>query len=186
MHGHRRNNPEKPRRLCRRNGEWTLREHRVVVSHWPDKKTIARHLPYRSMLAIENFAGRCNLRKQRNRWTAEQQAHIRKRVAESVSIKIIADELKLTHGQVQGRIQKMGIRYPRRRPKPFGNLLMDSIRQRAFDLNISMKELDEACGSGHVFRAWNGRCGVRTKHIEKALKVLDGHFVIEWSELADE
>lgn len=170
-------------RVFRRSTEWTLREHEVVVPHWPDVDQIARRLPHRSATPIRHFAGRCNLRKPVHFWTPEQTSVLRKRVAEGVPGKLIATELGLKPQQVASRMRHMGLTYPRRAPKPSGNALVDSVRQRAFDLNISMKDLDEACRSGCQFACHRLGRGIHIKHIIKAAKVLDGEICIRWSEL---
>ena len=172
--------------IRRHKNEWTLREHEVVVCHWPDIEKIMKLLPHRTRCAIVTFATRCNLRKPIHHCTAAQHAVLRARINQHIPKEQIASELGLTVQQITSRMQYTGLRYPRKPPRITGHRLMDAIRLRAFELNISMKDLDESCGSGRVFQGWKVSWGIRTKHIEKALKVLDGHFVIEWSELADE
>lgn len=68
---------------------------------------------------------------------------------------------------------------------PTGVNLMDSIRLRAFEMNMSMSELDEACRSGHLFQHWSINRRMAMKHILKAIEVLDGEVAVEWSSLED-
>jgi hypothetical protein len=63
---------------------------------------------------------------------------------------------------------------------------MDSIRRRLFDMNMSARELDEACHSGRVFRKWSPARKVAMKHIFSAMKVLEGQLVVKWSDLDEE
>src|SRR5690606_16432246 len=108
---------------------------------------------------------------------------LRKRVREGLPYKEIALELRLSTQQVASRMRYTGLRYARKPPKPSGNALVNSIKKRAFDLNFSMKELDEACGSGKRFTHFKPTSGVHIKHVVKAAKVLDGEICIRWSEL---
>jgi phosphohistidine phosphatase SixA len=43
--------PTPLRRVIRRSTNWTLKEHEVVVSHWPDVDAIAKQLPHRTRRA---------------------------------------------------------------------------------------------------------------------------------------
>jgi hypothetical protein len=162
---------------------WTLKEHEVVVTHWPDKATIRMLLPHRTEAAINDFASKCNLRRRLHVWTAGQDKVLRQRLKEGCLRKDIAAELGLTLLQVDNRMQYTGLKSPRRRPRPTGNKLIDAIRLRSFELNISMRELDEACKSGHVFSQSSPARHVSIKHVLRALKVLDGQLAVEWSPL---
>lgn len=171
------------RRVVRRSNEWTLREHEVVVSHWPDVSTIRRRLPHRTRTAIVGFAGKCNLRKQIHVWTGEQDAKLRRMVRAQMSRKDIARELGLTLMQVANRMGYASIRYDRRAPKPSGHALYDSIARRAFDTNTSLKELDEACRSGAVFQKFGRGRKISIRAIARAVQALGGELCIEWSAL---
>ena len=39
--------PTRVHRVVRKQNDWTLKEHEVVVSHWPDVETIQKSLPHR-------------------------------------------------------------------------------------------------------------------------------------------
>jgi hypothetical protein len=169
--------------LRRNRGSWTLKEHEVVVSHWPDIGQIRLRLPYRSVHAIRNFASRCNLRREIHVWTAEQTALLKRRVRELRTREQIAKEMGFTRMQVQNRCQYLGLVTGKRPPQLTGNRLMDAIYLRAFELNISRKDLDEACRSGGQFQKWSPARRIAITHIIKALKVLDGQLTVEWSAL---
>lgn len=171
------------RPVVRRNNDWTLKEHEIVVSHWPDIATIQKLLPHRSKHAIRSFASKCNLRKPIHQWTPEQTAVLKRRVREFVPIKSIAHELGLTPLKVTNRLRYLGITYSRRPPTATGNKLMDGILRRAFDLNMSRSELDEACGSGGQFQRWSPERKIALKHIRKAVEVMEGELTVEWSDL---
>ncbi|MBX9465586.1 MAG: hypothetical protein KL840_21895 [Aquamicrobium sp.] len=182
MHGMIGRESSPPRPIVRRHSDWTLKEHEVVVSFWPDIEEIEKRLPHRTKAAIRGFAGKCNLRKQIHSWTDEQHSILRQRVRHGVPTAEIAKELGLTRLQVVNRMQYSRLTYPRRPPNPTGNELIDSIRKRAFECNVSMKELDEACKSGAQFRRYSASRRIHIKHVVQATKVLDGDLVIRWSD----
>lgn len=185
MHGTFLQQSESPRPLVKRSNDWTLKEHEVVVSHWPDVKTIERLLPHRTRCAIVAFAGKCNLRKEQHVWTGAQTSLLRKRVGEGKTRIEIASELGLTKLQVLNRCRYLGLRNPVKPPAPTGHLLMDAIRKRSFELNISRRELDEACRSGEQFQRWSPARTIAQRHILKAIEVLDGQLTVEWSNARD-
>lgn len=101
-------------RVIRRHSDWTLKEHEVVVSYWPDIAAIQSALPHRSRAAIQNFAGKCNLRRPLHIWTQPEDQLLRRRVRENVPRQAIAKEMRLTLNQVANRMAYTGIRYGRR------------------------------------------------------------------------
>src|SRR5690606_32555860 len=131
--------PPIPSRVVRRQRDWTLKEHEVVVSHWPDAAEISRRLPHRTRGAIVNFARKCNLGRPLRIWTAAEDAVLRKRIRDGVPRKDIATELKMTLNQVANRMAYSKLRYEAKTPKPTGNRLMDMVFKRAFDLNLKRK-----------------------------------------------
>ncbi len=61
--------------------------------------------------------------------------------------------------------------------------LYDQIRRRAFDMNISMKDLDDATGLDGFFgrrREYDLRV---IKVLQKAMDTLGGRLVIEWEDV---
>lgn len=164
----------------RRKDDWTLKEHEVVVSHWPDVEAIIKRLPHRSKRAIHAFAGRCNLTLQRHIWTAAEDAKLRKFAAEGRKRKEMAAELGLTITQVAGRLSYARIPLARKPPKPSSNPLVTAIRQRAFECHMTLADLDRSLGDQKIFRQAAGRQCVRHIHIERAIKALGGVLVVKW------
>ncbi len=171
------------RRLVKRNSDWTLKEHEVVIDHWPDVTAIEARLPHRTRAAIMNFAGKCNLRKPLHIWTAAEDRLLKQRVREGVPRKAIAAELGLSVERVANRMGYAKIRYGRRAPSSTGNPLMDAIFTRAFEMNFSRADLDEACGSGGAFRRWSPVRKISKKHVSKAVELLGGRLMPVWEAL---
>lgn len=90
---------------------------------------------------------------------------------------MIAEDLDRRKKEVWDKASKLRIRRPRRRPKPVDDPLVHSIRQRAFDLHIPIKELDDEAGGGTYFSRPTRKRNWRA--IAKALRCLGGELVIE-------
>jgi hypothetical protein len=74
------------------------------------------------------------------------------------------------------------IRYGRRPPSLTGNTVMDAIFARAFELNLSRKDLDAMCGSGGQFSRWSPARNMHNRHLWRAVHELGGEFRVEWTE----
>jgi DNA-binding CsgD family transcriptional regulator len=172
--------------LRRKTNEWTLREHEVVISHWPDIATIMQILPHRSVHAIRTFAGKCNLRKPVHSWTQREHSVLKKRVSEGVNSRAIAEELGLSKEQVVARMRYTKMRYPRRLPRSSGNDVMDAIMLRLHQLNMSRRDLDQLCKTGNCFFQWSPARRIDPRHVWKAVNLLEGKFRVDWSDLGDE
>jgi hypothetical protein len=172
-----------PSRVVRRHNDWTLKEHEVVVSHWPDIGEIARRLPHRTRGAIQGFGRKCNLGKPVHVWTAAEDAHLRRRIREGVSRQVIANELKMNLNQVANRMAYIKLRCGPKPVKPTGNRLMDAVFARAFELNLKRKDLDEICRSGEVFRRWSPARKIAIRHVITAVRFMEGDLAVEWRPL---
>jgi len=180
MHGMIGNSTVRQRCIVRRHSDWTLKEHEVVVSHWPDVSEIARRMPYRSERAIRAFAGRCNLTTPRHTWTAAQDSKLRKLAAAGLPRKEIAAEIGLGVGQVAGRLNYCKIHVARRPPAPSSDPLVDAVRQRAFEMDLSLADLDRSLGNRKIFQQASGQQRVKLAHVERAIKALGGQLVAKW------
>ena len=176
--------PTRVHRVVRKQNDWTLKEHEVVVSHWPDVETIQKSLPHRTRTAIQNFAGRCNLRREIHIWSASEDAILKKRVKEGVATKAIAAELRMHINQVTNRKQYIGLRYGRRPQAPTGHRLMDAILHRAFHLNMSRRDLDAVCGGkGEPFSRWSPARKLCIRKIKQAVDYMGGELDVVWEPL---
>lgn len=180
MHGTIGHSAVRVHRVVRRHSDWTLKEHEVVVSHWPDVEAIRKRLPHRTIRAIRAFAGKCNLTTGRHIWTAAEDTKLRKLAAAGYQRKEIAAELGLSLNQVAGRLSYARISIARKPPALSANPLVNAIRQRAFDLNITLSDLDRSLGNRRIFRQAAGRQSVRHAHIERAVTALGGQLTVEW------
>src|SRR3546814_9658602 len=68
-------------------------------------------------------------------------------------------------------------RRPRRAPKQTGMLLVDSVRQRAFECRLSMRDLDAFVGKKHYFA---GPRYIDWRALQRAIRILGGRPVVCW------
>ena len=176
------NAPTRIHRVVRRHNDWTLKEHEVLVSHWPDVNTIRRRLPHRTVRAIRGFAGKCNLLTNRHIWTAAEDTKLKKLAANGHNRKAIANELGLSVGQVAGRLRYTGTHIASQRPAPSADPLVDAVRLRAYEMKLSLADLDRSLGTRKIFQQAAGRQRVKLAHIQKAVRALGGTFTIVWDQ----
>ncbi len=172
-------------RVVRRDDSWTYRETEVLREHWPHMATMCKLLPHRTETAIRRMAAKCGAAPQKDQhiWTGAEDKRLRAFAAEGMPCKFIAREFGLRPLQVTNRLRYIGARIARKPPAPCGDELADAVRQRAFQMNISMADLDRSLETGRIFQ--NAACKKRVlpRHIEKAVKALGGRLAIVWDEL---
>src|SRR3546814_1456405 len=73
--------------------------------------------------------------------------------------------------QIWSKASHMRCRRPRRAPKQTGMLLVDSVRQRAFECRLSMRDLDAFVGKKHYFA---GPRYIDWRALQRAIRILGG------------
>ena len=169
------------RKTPRRNDSWTFREVEIMREHWPDIEKIQALLKWRTVNAIRDMARRCGLipPKVQHIWTAAQHSTLRRLAGKRTPRKDIAKQLGLTVQQVANRLNYSKIGIGKRPPVSLGEPLVDSVRQRAFQLKISMVDLDRSLGPRKAFQTSNVKKGT-PGILHQAVKALGGRLTIEW------
>lgn len=170
-------------KIIRRDDTWTFIESEVLREFWPSIEAIRQRLPHRSERAIRQMAKRCGLvaDKVQHIWTAAQDRTLKRMAANGATRKEMADALGLTAFQVAYRLQYTKTTIAKRAPTLIGNPLVDAIRRRAFDLKISIADLDRSLGRTKFFQTAQKR-QISTNHLHKAVKALGGSLVVQWEE----
>ncbi|HWK33518.1 MAG TPA: hypothetical protein VNR51_07545 [Hyphomicrobium sp.] len=83
--------------------------------------------------------------------------------------------------QIAGKAKHMGLRRPRRKLSATGHALVDCIRERAFDLRLSMVDLDAMAKTKKYFQkaAWQSG-SLNRKALLRAIEALGGEVSIRW------
>lgn len=84
-----------------------------------------------------------------------------------------------TMPQAWARARRSRFRHPRKPPRPTGLPVVDAVRRRAFELNLTMRDLDEITRSGSYFRSPRT---VVWRHVGRAIEALDGELRVDWRE----
>ena len=161
---------------------WTAAEDEEVRRLAPDYKGLTKILPHRTFYAIESRAKALGIRKKNHVWTNHEVARLRKLWGRASRADILAAFPGMKFITIQRVAAYRGIRAPRRPLKPTGHPLLDAIRQRCFELNLSLSDLDEMARTGQFFRQRKG--GHTTSfyaHLYKAVAVLDGTLTVTWN-----
>lgn len=140
---------------------------------YPDYNKLAALLPTRTRDAIYHRAARLGLAKRIRRWTADELRTLRPRYPTHEPVASIASCVGRPGAVIRKKASKLKLRRPRRRPVPSNEPLHHAIRQRAFELNITLSELDQAVNARGCFSS--PRAGrLSPKALRLALELLGG------------
>jgi hypothetical protein len=151
---------------------WTEREAAIVRRHYPDYIKIRRLLPHRSRQALRGFAHRYNIARKSHVWTLENVHRVRKLAQAGLNRIEIYRLTKFPRASTAEAIKRHGITIRRRPPAPAKCPLVHAIRQRAFQLNMTMTDLRQEVGN--KFRP---AVSVTARTIRKTVRLLDGKLI---------
>lgn len=157
---------------------WSDVEIAILRQRYPDLAALVRALPGRSVGAIAKKAQQIGLARSRRIWSADEAPRLRKAYPAGAPIDDLLSMFPgKTKRQIWNKACHLGIRRPRKRPKRTGLPLVDTVRERAFDLKLTMTDLDTYAGARRYFvcpRSSNWR------FLQKAIRELRGHVVVRW------
>ena len=155
---------------------WTAEEIATLRRLYPDYRALETVLHDRTRRAIEHKAARLGIARRLRIWRPDEETRLRPPYVRGVPVSEILPLLNdKSAKQTWGKANHLKLKRPRRRPKSTGLPLIDEIRNRAFDLNISMRELDEIAGGKGLLR---GPKRERWTAIGRAVRALDGELVV--------
>lgn len=157
---------------------WTEDERQTLRLFWPDIARLCSELPLRTDAAIKRKAGREGLTRPRRIWQEDETRRLPPPYRKGVPVEEIGEALGgKTKRQVWGKATSLGVKRPRRPPKPTGMEIVDLIRERAFKLGYTMADLDEWTNRKHYFTKPQGH---DWKAIDRAFTLLGGRIVPVW------
>ena len=158
---------------------WLAVEMKTILDLYPDYAAIQKKLPERTYSQIKNFIKTYELGSKRHVWTTAEISRLRKTCRGSVSSDAIyAAFPEFGKGQLRNAAKRYGIPWPERRPKPLGVPVLDDVRQRAFDMNLSLGDLDGIVGGGHYFRH-SGKY-IDNKKLIRVVEFMGGRLTVDW------
>src|SRR3546814_1505946 len=115
----------------------------LLLNLYPYRSALARSLPRRTRVAIASNARESGLVPPWRFWSNEEAAQLRRAYRTGISVDALVEMFPgRSRRQIWSKASHMRCRRPRRAPKQTGMLLVDSVRQRAFECRLSMRDLD--------------------------------------------
>lgn len=157
---------------------WTTDELDILRRLYPDRLALSVSLPRRTAAAMSHKARKIGLVPPLRIWADEDAVRLRHPYVTGIPISVLAQMFAdKSSRQIWRKAYAMGYRRPRRPPKPTELPLVDSIRRRAFDLRITMTELDAFIGRKRYFV---GARHVDWRAIQRAMVLLGGMPTVSW------
>ena len=158
---------------------WTQSEIAVLRTTYPDREGACAALGRRTWAAIRQKARRLDLVKQRRVWTQDDTRLLRSLYPSRISID---DLLGRFAGKTKRQIWHKGAHLRllrlRRPPRLTGHPLVDSVRQCAFTLGYSMRDLDAWTGAKRYF---GDARYVDWYSLKRAIDLMGGRIVVRWN-----
>ena len=164
---------------------WSPTELDLLKQNHPDYRAAMQALGgRRTYSAVRHKAQKLGLAPKRNHWTAEQVSRLRKLYRRSATTAELLEafpnwDLQYLHGVAS----YFKIKRPRKRYVPTGFPIIDQIRDRCFELCLSMPDLDAMAGTGKYFATAGWHSGrLKASAVARAVKALEGDLVAIWNE----
>ena len=160
---------------------WTKEEDDIVRELYPDYKALRRKLRRRTYNAIKERARTLEVAHRRHVWLASEVSRLRRLYPRSDRLDILAAFPGLRWRQIAGKAGHIRVHRYRRRLSRTGHPLIDHIRDRAFELNMSMVDLDAMARTKKYFQkaGWaNGNLNRRA--LVRAVEALGGEVSVRW------
>jgi hypothetical protein len=138
---------------------WTKEEDAEIRRLYPDYPALKKSLPRRTHLAIKGRAHRLGIVKRNHSWTDAEVSRLRKLYPTNTIRQLRIAFPHLQGRQIKDKAERIGLRKKRCPYPATGFPIIDQIRARAFELNLSMLDLDELANTKNYFkdRGWR-RC----------------------------
>jgi hypothetical protein len=166
---------------------WSKEEDNRLRTHWPDHQSLLQALPDRTARAIHTRARKLGLTRKNHVWTSEEVRRLMRAALTAKSWKQVGALFPgLSLIQIKQKARYMRLRLRPQGPKESHCQVRNQIRQRAFELNISLRELDQSTGKGRYFSpSTRGFEPQRLSRIVRAVDLLGGVVTVAWSDTLD-
>lgn len=163
---------------------WTAREDETIRGLYPDYNAVVRALKRRTLVAVRTRAMKLGITKRRYPWTVAEIYRLRRLYPKQTAAQLQVSFPGVRPAQLRQMANLRGITKDRR-PLPLTGIpVIDAIRRRAFELNLSMIDVDEMARTGIYFQCSRWRySGVRLVQVCRAIEALDGEISAAWRPL---
>ena len=160
---------------------WTPREDAVVRLLYPDYVALRRSLRRRTYNGLRYRTRTLGIAKKRHVWLTTEEARLRRLYPKVDRSELLLAFPGMTWQQIVSKARRIGVWRMRRKLNPTGHPLIDMIRDRAFDLRLSMVDLDAMAGTKRYFQTASWRKGrPNRKALLQAVDALGGEVSIRW------
>lgn len=160
---------------------WTEQEDDIVRALYPDYKALRKALRRRSYYALRGRVRTLGIVNRRHIWLATEVSRLRRLYPKADRLDILAAFPGLRWGQIAAKAGHVRVHRHRKRLVRTGHPLIDHIRERAFELNMSMVDLDAMARTKKYFQkaGWaNGN--LNRKALVRAVEALGGEVLVRW------
>jgi hypothetical protein len=160
---------------------WTANEDETLRRLYPDYHALCKVLKQRSYDAIKKRVVVLGIAQARHRWTAAEISRLRRLYPKQTRDELLVSFPGLRWPQIRRMANYKGFTMIRRPYAPTGITVIDAIRARAFDLNLTMVDLDAMAKTGNYFRSSRWRTyGISKRSVCRAIDALDGDVMPIW------
>lgn len=161
---------------------WSPKEDELCREYGADYSVLIKKLPQRSFPAIKQHCQKLGLRRRQNAVTSRELSLMRRIIPLSTSDEIRQAFPHRTLENVRWICRYYGIQRKRKPYRSTGSALIDDIRARCFEANMTMADLDDIAGTKGYFynQRWSKSRKPNYTAICKAVAALDGEISVRW------
>lgn len=184
------NTAARMRKLIRARGEtargflvWKNWEDDICRQIYPDYSALRKALPHRTQAALQKRCSALGIQRKVHRWTAKEISDLRRMYSSAGAHELRERFTRFSTREIRRKAQELGLQRLRKPYQKSGNSLLDALRERAHDQNLTMLHLDEFAQSGEYFhrRYWRiGKGKIKYDIIVKAIQELGGRLTVDW------
>lgn len=154
---------------------WTKKEDDIARALYPDYKALQRKLKRRTYYALKARTRLLGIARKNHVWLAIEVSRLRRLYPRATCQELMAALPNLNIRQISAKANDIGVYRARRKPSATGYPLLDAIRQRAFELNLTMVELDAMAHTQRYYQT-SSWCGgnFNRKALLRAVEALGG------------
>jgi hypothetical protein len=157
---------------------WTAEEDETCRRLAHDRPALAKALSHRTPIAIGERVRRLGLGAKLHWWTGAELARLRKFYLTASPEELRAAFPNVSDKSLHNAAWRLRLFRPKKPYKPTGDPLLDQIRQRCLDLDISLAALCRAVGNKDFLKLHQKR-GRRRAALTRALNALDGELRVD-------
>lgn len=162
--------------------EWTEAEDNVVRFLFPDYKAMEQVLRHRTYHALKSRAAGLGIVPRKHVWTNAEVSRLRKVYPTASHGELREAFPGMALASIKAKARHVGLH---RKPLGFkrtGCLLLDQLRDRCFELNLSMIDLDGMAGTKTFFQKQQWRTGINYARLAAGVHAIGGTLKADWGE----